>query len=86
MAPNTPDFELQVLPPHGTHRNNGTSPLPESQVNLNNTDGLVPEHGFSLPPADSGKDAYLFLLAAFIIEALVWGKQNFIQIRYAHDH
>lgn len=28
---------------------------------------------FSLPPVDSGKDAYLFLLAAFIVEALVWG-------------
>ena len=28
---------------------------------------------FSLPPADRGKDAWLFLAAAFILEALVWG-------------
>lgn len=28
---------------------------------------------FSLPPADGGKDAWLFLTAAFILEALVWG-------------
>ncbi|KAF4461017.1 major facilitator superfamily transporter [Fusarium albosuccineum] len=28
---------------------------------------------FSLPQADGGKDAYLFLAACFIIEALVWG-------------
>jgi hypothetical protein len=27
-----------------------------------------------LPPADTGKHAYLFLLACFILEALVWGK------------
>jgi hypothetical protein len=26
------------------------------------------------PPADRGKDAYLFLTACFILEALVWGR------------
>jgi hypothetical protein len=29
---------------------------------------------FSLPPADGGKDAWLFLFASFLLEALVWGK------------
>jgi hypothetical protein len=29
---------------------------------------------FSLPPADGGKDAWLFLAAAFFLEALIWGK------------
>ena len=29
---------------------------------------------FSLPKADSGKEAYLFLCGCFCIEALVWGK------------
>lgn len=29
---------------------------------------------FSLPQADGGKDAWLFLTACFIVEALVWGK------------
>jgi hypothetical protein len=28
---------------------------------------------FSLPPVDGGKDAWLFLAGAFMIEALVWG-------------
>jgi MFS family permease len=28
---------------------------------------------FSLPPVDGGKDAWLFLAAAFVVEALVWG-------------
>ena len=31
-------------------------------------------HGASLPPVDSGKDAWLFLAACFVVEALVWGK------------
>ncbi|TRX95230.1 hypothetical protein FHL15_003922 [Xylaria flabelliformis] len=30
-------------------------------------------HEFSLPPVDGGKDAYLFLAAVFLVEALVWG-------------
>lgn len=31
-------------------------------------------HEFSLPPVDTGKDAWLFLAACFVIEALVWGE------------
>ena len=31
------------------------------------------QHEFSLPPADGGKEAWLFLAACFIVEALVWG-------------
>jgi len=27
----------------------------------------------SLPPVDGGKDAWLFLAASFVVEALVWG-------------
>jgi hypothetical protein len=29
---------------------------------------------FSLPQVDGGKDAWLFLAACFVVEALVWGK------------
>jgi hypothetical protein len=29
---------------------------------------------FSLPRPDEGKDAWLFLAACFVVEALVWGK------------
>lgn len=31
-------------------------------------------HEFSLPPADGGKAAWLFLAAGFVVEALVWGE------------
>jgi hypothetical protein len=34
--------------------------------------GQRPE--FSLPQADGGKEAWFFLVAAFFVEALVWGK------------
>ncbi|KAL7906921.1 major facilitator superfamily domain-containing protein [Trichoderma velutinum] len=29
--------------------------------------------GYSIPPADTGKDAWLFLAACFVMEAMVWG-------------
>lgn len=30
--------------------------------------------GFSLPPADRGRQAWSFLAVCFLVEALVWGK------------
>ena len=33
-----------------------------------------PSQEFSLPPVDSGKDAWLFLAACFVMEALIWGE------------
>ncbi|KAI5458287.1 major facilitator superfamily domain-containing protein [Mariannaea sp. PMI_226] len=36
-------------------------------------DGTDEHQEFSLPPADRGKDAWLFLAAGFIVEAFVWG-------------
>ena len=38
-------------------------------------------HGqeFSLPPADGGRDAWLFLAGCFAIEALVWGEWIFLR-------
>ncbi|KAL7815683.1 MFS general substrate transporter [Trichoderma gracile] len=32
-----------------------------------------PDQGHSLPPVDTGKDAWLFLAACFVMEAMVWG-------------
>lgn len=31
------------------------------------------EQGHSLPPTDEGKDAWLFLFACFMLEAMIWG-------------
>jgi len=49
-------------------------PLSNSQEEIENQQ-LDEQHGleFSLPQADGGKDAWLFLAACFIVEALVWG-------------
>lgn len=32
--------------------------------------------GFSLPPTDGGKDAWLFLFACFMLEGLIWGMHS----------
>jgi hypothetical protein len=34
------------------------------------------DDGFSLPPTDGGKDAWLCLLACFMLEALIWGEHH----------
>ena len=50
--------------------------------------GLTEEHleptgpAFALKPADGGKDAWLFLCAACMIEALVWGKYPISRYRF----
>ena len=40
---------------------------------LETTQNRSGQHEFSLPPADGGRDAWLFLAACFVVEALVWG-------------
>ncbi|KAI1177169.1 major facilitator superfamily domain-containing protein [Nemania sp. FL0916] len=40
---------------------------------LPNDDNPTQRHEFSLPPTDGGKDAWLFLAAVFVVDALVWG-------------
>lgn len=52
--------------------------LHESNIDLTATDPTHNERGstepeFSLPPVDGGKDAWLFLFSAFVLEILVWG-------------
>lgn len=34
----------------------------------------VTQREFTLPPADKGKDAWLFLAGCFMVEALIWGR------------
>jgi hypothetical protein len=54
----------------------------ESNIELNtlnpqhdstNAAAAAAEAEFSLPPVDGGRDAWLFLFSAFILEVLVWG-------------
>lgn len=43
------------------------------------------DEGFSLPPTDGGKDAWLCLSACFMLEALLWGKlEKRVQETTAH--
>ncbi|RYP16811.1 hypothetical protein DL765_004924 [Monosporascus sp. GIB2] len=43
----------------------------EQPVSLRNSHEDAPRQDFSLPPVDSGKDAWLFLAACWLIEALI---------------
>ena len=57
-----------------SHLSNDPDALPNSGPGLDDqNDG---QHEFSLPRADGGKDAWLFLAAGFVVEALVWGSLN----------
>ncbi|KAF7552707.1 hypothetical protein G7Z17_g4129 [Cylindrodendrum hubeiense] len=48
---------------------------------------ITGEH-ISLPPADHGKDAWLFLAACFFVDALAWGFPNSFGVfqEYYSDH
>lgn len=52
---------------------NQSQDLEDSNVFGRAQDGEV----FSLPPADGGKDAWLFLASCVIFEAISWGKSFF---------
>ena len=72
MAPRSLSVELQTFPAQ-----TATAPSTEANTAGSAEDGLHEnEHAnpeFSLPPVDGGRDAWLFLAASFMIEALVWG-------------
>ena len=50
--------------------------LPESE-RQSEDDHEITCTEFSLPQADGGKDAWMFLAACFMLETLVWG-ENFL--------
>jgi hypothetical protein len=65
-SPNSTDVELTSYPQQSpTTASRDIEPLHNS-VNS--------DEGFSLPPTDGGKDAWLCLLACFMLEALIWGQ------------
>jgi hypothetical protein len=45
----------------------------EHQLNESDFGPTQAESASNIPPADRGKAAYLFLVACFMVEALVWG-------------
>lgn len=79
------DIPLDSLPPsyRTTERNTDFDPIRRAETGTPEPqDTSVQEparHEFSqLPPVDGGKDAWLFLAACFVVEALVWGTFSII--------
>ncbi|KAL1872127.1 hypothetical protein Daus18300_004497 [Diaporthe australafricana] len=67
----TATISLETLTREPQQRSGVTTPRDEPGDAFES--GQAPHHEFSLPPVDTGKDAWLFLAACFVIEALVWG-------------
>ena len=57
-------------------RTSGHEEAGERSVGHQQAHNVEESHGqeFSLPQADGGRDAWLFLAGCFAIEALVWGE------------
>jgi hypothetical protein len=55
---------------------NGLPPGLNAPAIEDHLDPGPPSQEFSLPPVDSGKDAWLFLAACFVMEALIWGESR----------
>jgi hypothetical protein len=72
MASETIEIELTSRTPHSStadiqpHHSGSIDSVEANNSNETNA-------GFSLPPTDGGKDAWLFLLSCFMMEALIWG-------------
>jgi hypothetical protein len=63
--------EVEMTP----RRQPSSSATPTHVASLENepVDAYRSNEGFSLPPTDGGKDAWLCLFACFMLEALIWG-------------
>lgn len=63
-----------------------TAALTDTEL-LQNTenDPSLSTAGFSLPPTDGGKDAWLCLFACFMLEALIWGTVPHIGLMASTD-
>lgn len=56
------------------HLQTSAAPAAQDVITLSHDAHSHGRQEFSLPPTDSGKDAWLFLAACWAVEALVWGK------------
>ena len=69
------EFDTQASTPRQTSIYDSNIEL--SAINPNQNTVAPHETEFSLPPVDTGKDAWLFLFSAFVLEVLVWGTNIF---------
>jgi hypothetical protein len=84
MASETTELELTSRTPHSSTadiqpQHSGTI----DSVEANNNTETNAE--FFLPPTDGGKDAWLFLLSCFMLEALIWGMRFLDAKTYEHQ-
>ncbi|KAK7969091.1 MFS general substrate transporter [Apiospora saccharicola] len=56
-----------------SNRGSTTMAIPMQQIQSGPSQSGTARHEFSLPPVDTGKDAWCFLAACWAVEALVWG-------------
>lgn len=76
MDSNSIELGLRNILPDGSNSERSTECI-QGEPGLTFPDSTSGErHEFSLPPVDRGKDAWLFLAACFIVEALVWGMMH----------
>jgi hypothetical protein len=62
-------MELETRPQHTATQED----LTRSSLLADSSSLDEQQHDLQLSPVDGGKDAWLFLAASFMIEALVWG-------------
>ncbi|KAJ8120401.1 hypothetical protein O1611_g10375 [Lasiodiplodia mahajangana] len=77
------DIEFGIMPMSQTpeyatpgtdgERNSDGGYFAAADTRLPNEGDFIQRQEFSLPPVDGGKDAWLFLAAVFVVDALVWG-------------
>lgn len=66
-----PDYIMEASTPRQTSIYDPNIEL--NAINPHDNEAGAAETEFSLPPVDTGKDAWLFLFSAFVLEVLVWG-------------
>lgn len=71
LAEEQPAFPSQVSTPRPRSIYDSNTELHAFDPSHDVPGAAEPE--FSLPPVDTGKDAWLFLFSAFVLEVLVWG-------------
>ena len=69
MDADTIELGIRVTPGNGAQ----ILPLENFEPPNSDTYNFSQRQQFSLPPVDGGRDAWLFLAAAFMVETLVWG-------------
>ena len=75
MDADTIELGIRVTPRNGAQ----ILPLENFEPPNSDTYNFSQRQQFSLPPVDGGRDAWLFLAAAFMVETLVWGANPSLQ-------